>query len=533
MSSVRVRFAPSPTGPLHIGGARSALFNWLFARRYGGVFIVRIEDTDLERSSRKYEEDILASLRWLGLDWDEGVQAGGPYGPYRQTERLEIYRKYAGRLLERGHAYRCYCTEEELAAERDMLMEKGDMPRYLGRCRNLAPEDRRRMEAEGRKPVVRFRVPEDRVIHFKDLVRGDVSFECSGIGDYIIIKSDGIPTYNYAVVVDDHTMKVSHVIRAEEHLPNTPRQILIYEAMGWNVPEFAHVSLILGKDRSKMSKRHGATAVEQYRLKGYLPEALVNFMALLGWSPGGEEEIYSVEELKSQFSLERVAKSPAVFDFDKLNWLNGHYIRQARPDRLADLAVPFLDRAGYLKTLMLDDRFKWLDCTDFSFAEDGPPREEQTMSNFEAYTRPYMEGCGGISGEALVRRFEWLKKAVASVRRYLNCMEEVNDHVKIYFTDEIEIDDAEAVQVLAGGQVAAVLSCLRKKVATGGFLTDQRSKTLLKETAKETGVKAGQVFMPVRAALTGSTHGPELNEIMTVLGRDRVAGRLTKALERI
>jgi len=484
LSSVRVRFAPSPTGPFHIGGARSALFNWLFARHYGGKFIVRIEDTDLERSTRESEENILAALRWLGMDWDEGIQVGGPHGPYRQTERLDIYRRYAGSLLQNGLAYRCYCTEEELAEEREALLKKGEMPRYLGRCRSLSQEDRSRLEAGGRRPVIRFRVPEDRVINVKDLVRGDVTFECSGIGDFIILKSDGIPTYNFAVVVDDHLMAVSHVIRAEEHLPNTPRQILLYEALGWTPPEFAHVSLILGEDRSKMSKRHGATAVEQYQEKGYLPEALDNFLALLGWSPGGEEEILTLEELIRQFSLERVSKSPAVFDLDKLNWLNGYYIRQASLDRITSLAIPYLEKAGYI-------------------------------------SRP-------LSRE----KYEWIKMVVDTVREYLSYLEEITGHVSIFFADEIEIKGEEAKEVLKGEQVPAVLAALQKKVAALGELTDTAVKSMLKEVAKELGLKGKQVFMPVRVALTGSTHGPELNQVMVILGKDKVETRLAGALEK-
>jgi len=485
LSSVRVRFAPSPTGPFHIGGARSALFNWLFARHYGGTFIVRVEDTDLERSTRESEENILAALRWLGMDWDEGVEVGGPHGPYRQTERLGIYRHYIEHLLQKGCAYRCYCTEEELAEERDALLKRGEMPRYLGRCRSLSQDECSRLEAVGRRPVIRFRVPEDKVINVKDLVRGDVSFECNGIGDFIILKSDGIPTYNFAVVVDDHLMSVSHVIRAEEHLPNTPRQILLYEALNWTPPEFAHVSLILGKDRSKMSKRHGATAVEQYQEKGYLPEALDNFLALLGWSPGGEEEIFTLEELKQQFSLDRVAKSPAVFDLDKLNWLNGHYIRQAPLDKITDLAIPYLEKAGYISTPLSQNKY------------------------------------------------EWVKMVVDSVREYLTCLSEITSHVGIFFADKVEAEEEEAKEVLAGGQVPAVLVALRDKVAAGGELTISEVKDILKGVSKETGAKGKQVFMPVRVALTGSTHGPDLNQVMVILGRDKICSRLDGALSRI
>ncbi len=396
MLKVRVRFAPSPTGPLHIGGARSALFNWLFARRHGGTFIVRIEDTDLERSSRPSEENILSSLRWLGLDWDEGIGAGGPHGPYRQSERLGLYGGYARQLLEAGRAYYCYCSGEELAAEREELLARGELPRYLGRCRSLGAADRTRLEAGGRRPVIRFKVPPEDTVVIRDLVRGEVSFECSGIGDFIIVKSDGIPTYNFAVVVDDRCMQISHVIRAEEHLSNTPRQVLIYRAFDWPVPEFAHISLIMGKDRSKMSKRHGATSIEQYMEMGYLPEALLNFLALLGWSPGGDEEVLSLDLMREQFSLDRVAKNPAVFDLDKLNWINGYYIRQASLDRITDLAVPYLRQGGYLK------------------------------------------------GKATPEQYQWLKSVVSTVRNYLVNMSEIDLYAEIFFADEVHPVDEEA-----------------------------------------------------------------------------------------
>lgn len=482
MLPVRVRFAPSPTGPFHIGGARSALFNWLFARRYGGTLIVRIEDTDLDRSTRESEENILNALRWLGMDWDEGIEVGGPDAPYRQTERLELYRRYADALLASGQAYRCYCTEEELAAEREELLAKGEMVRYMGRCRNLSPEECAALEASGRKPVVRFRVPEDQVVQVNDLVRGEVSFEGSGIGDFIIVKSDGIPTYNFAVVIDDHSMGISHVIRAEEHLSNTPRQILLFQALGWQVPAFAHVSLILGQDRSKMSKRHGATAIEQYQAKGYLPEALVNFLALLGWSPGGEEEILSLEQLVEQFSLERVSKSPAVFDLDKLNWLNAHYIRTANLERITEMAIPYLEKAGY------------------------------------------------ISQPLTPEKYEWVTTIVALLRDYLNCLEEITDHAAIFFNDIVTIEEGEALEIMAGDQVPAVLEALKTRVTTGPALTETGAKLLIKEVGKELGVKGKGIFMPVRVALTGKVHGPDLNRIMAILGQAGVARRLEQAL---
>ncbi|MEG6523920.1 glutamate--tRNA ligase [Desulfotomaculum sp. 1211_IL3151] len=481
--SVRVRFAPSPTGPLHIGGARSALFNWLYARHHGGKFLVRIEDTDIERSSRESEKNILDALRWLGIDWDEGIEVGGPNEPYRQTERLEVYRKLAKELVATGHAYDCYCSEEELAAEREALMEKGELPRYLGKCRSLSPEDKAKFEAAGRPPVLRFRVPENQIITIHDYVRGQVEFESNGIGDFIIMKSDNIPTYNFAVVVDDHDMNISHVVRAEEHLSNTPRQILIYDALGWQKPDFAHISLILGKDRSKMSKRHGATSIEQYQNLGYLPEALVNFLALLGWSPGGEEEIFTLEEIKEQFTLEKVAKNPAVFDIDKLNWLNGHYIRQAPVGRLTKLAIPFLQEAGYL---------------------------EENLSQ---------------------ERIAWLEQVVAIARNYISYMQEITQHVDIFFRDQVEVLEEDAKQVQTWEQMSVVMKTAHALFAAAEELTEESVKAMIKAVGKQSGLKGKFIFQPLRVAITGRTHGPELHQIIPVIGKAKTLARLEAAIK--
>ncbi|GAB6178929.1 glutamate--tRNA ligase [Desulfotomaculum defluvii] len=444
--------------------------------------MVRIEDTDLERSSRESEQNILNALRWLGIDWDEGIEVGGPNGPYRQTERLDVYRRLAKELLETGHAYYCYCSEEELAAEREALMEKGELPRYLGRCRNLCPEDRAKFEAEGRKPVLRFKVPEDKIITINDYVRGQVEFESNGIGDFIIMKSDNIPTYNFAVVVDDHDMNITHVVRAEEHLSNTPRQILIYDALGWQKPDFAHISLILGKDRSKMSKRHGATSIEQYQNLGYLPEALVNFLALLGWSPGGEEEIFTLEQIKEQFILDRVAKNPAVFDIDKLNWLNGHYIRQAPVDRLTKLAIPFLREAGYLGE--------------------------------------------NLSQEDII----WLEKVVAIARNYISYMQEITQHVDVFFCDSIEVLEEDAKQVKAWEQMPVVMKTALELFTAAEDLTEESVKAIIKAVGKQSGLKGKFIFQPLRVAITGRTHGPELHQIIPVIGKAKTLARLEAAL---
>jgi nondiscriminating glutamyl-tRNA synthetase len=309
VSKIKVRFAPSPTGPLHIGGARSALFNYLYALSVEGDLVLRMEDTDLDRSKAEYEQEIIESLHWLGIEWNEGIEVGGPQEPYRQTERKSIYQEYAQQLLDSGQAYYCFCTEEELEQERQELIARGETPRYLGRCRHLSPDQREEKMAQGIKPTIRFEVPAHKIYLVDDIVRGRVSFDSSIIGDFIIIKSDGLPTYNFAVVIDDVLMGITHVIRAEEHLSNTPRQLMIYDALNFKTPAFAHISLILGSDRQKMSKRHGATSLIQYREMGYLPEAMFNFLALMGWSPEGEEQLLSPSEIARAFSLDRLAKS--------------------------------------------------------------------------------------------------------------------------------------------------------------------------------------------------------------------------------
>lgn len=476
---LKVRFAPSPTGPLHIGGARSALFNYLLARREKGVFIVRSEDTDLERSSRESEHNILEALRWLKIEWNEGIEVGGENGPYRQTERLDLYREYTQKLIESGHAYYCYCSEEELEEERQALIAKGETPRYLGKCRHLTEERKAQYEAEGRKPVIRFRVPEGQKIVIHDHVRGEVIFESDGIGDYVIVKSDGIPTYNYAVVIDDTTMHVTHVIRGEEHLSNTPRQILIYEALGLKVPEFAHISLILNTEGRKMSKRDGDTAVIDYQAKGYLPEAVVNFIALMGWAPPGEEEFFTLEELEKIFSLDRVSKSPAVFDLNKLNYINSHYIKQSSPERLAELALPYLQEMGVMP--------------------QGELSEQERM---------------------------WLLHFVQAIVNHLSYMAQVKEYVHYFYGSEAPAPEGEALEILRGEQVPTVLELFKSKLLAIDSLTVEATKTLLKQITKELKLGGKLVYMPIRIALTGQMHGPELYDIIPLLGKENVIKRL-------
>src|SRR5687768_12280413 len=346
---MRLRFAPSPTGQLHVGNARTALFNWLLAKGQDGTFIVRIEDTDIERSSRESERAILEDLRWMGLDWSEGIEAGGDRGPYRQTERLHMYRAYAVELLSSGAAYYCFCSAEQLEADRQAALAAGRPPKYVGRCRDLTRDDARRRIEKGERAVIRFRVPEgNRDIVFNDLVRGEVRFSTDVIGDPVLVRSDGVPAYNYAVVIDDALMEITHVIRGEDHISNTPRQVLLYEAFGWRPPTFAHVSLVMGPDHSPLSKRHGATSVAEFRARGFLPEALTNYLALIGWSPGADQELLPIDELAARFRLEDVGHSAGVFDVEKLAWVNRHYLKTAAPARLARLAVPYLQQVGWL-----------------------------------------------------------------------------------------------------------------------------------------------------------------------------------------
>jgi nondiscriminating glutamyl-tRNA synthetase len=483
-STVRVRYAPSPTGHLHIGGARTALFNYLFARSKGehGKFIIRIEDTDQSRHVETGLDSQLQGLRWFGLDWDESVDIGGAYGPYRQMERLEHYRTYLDRLLFDGHAYPCYCSETELEAERAAQEVQGKMPQYSRRCLGLSADEIEAFRKEGRKPTVRFRVPANRSYVFEDEVRGRVEFASDDIGDWIMARPDGIPTYNFAVVIDDALMHITHVIRGEEHLSNTPRQLMVYEALGLTPPKFGHLPLILNQDRKKMSKRDESIVqfIEQYRELGYLPEAILNFIVLLGWSPGGEQELFSREELIARFSLERIAKSGAVFDAEKLNWMNNHYLRAADLDRVVDLAIPHLAKAGRL-----------------------------SMTTFGASER------------------EWVRSLVALYLEQLRYVAEIVELSDMFFDASPKMD-ADAAAVLAEETVPKVLRAFAAEVEatdTANFTVDG-IKALIKQVQTDTGCKGKQLFMPIRAALTGQTHGRDLNQTIWLLGREKVLARL-------
>lgn len=476
---VRVRYAPSPTGHLHIGNARTALFNYLYARNKGGKFIIRIEDTDVKRNIAGGEESQLKYLKWLGINWDESIDVGGEYGPYRQTERLDLYRIYWQDLLDRGLAYRCYCTEEELEAEREEQMARGETPRYSGKHRDLTEEQRQAYEAEGRVASIRFRVPEDRTYTFDDIVKGSISFNTKEMGDFVIVKKDGIPTYNYAVAVDDHLMKISHVLRGEDHISNTPRQLMIYEALGWEPPLFGHMTLIVGENHKKLSKRDESVIqfIEQYDGLGYLPEAMFNFISLLGWSPEGEEEIYSQEELIRIFTSDRLSKSPAVFDTNKLAHLNNHYIKQADPKRIAALAIPHLQKAGKLPAELTE--------------------AEQT----------------------------WAESLVALYQEQMVSASDIVSLSELFFRDQLVIDE-EAAAVLAEEHVSTVLAAFLAKVESASEFTPPNIAARIKEVQKETGHKGKALFMPIRVALTGQMHGRDLNATIALLGRDRVIERL-------
>jgi nondiscriminating glutamyl-tRNA synthetase len=485
MARVRTRYAPSPTGHLHIGGARTALFSYLHAKKNGGDFIVRIEDTDTERNVPGADEKQMAMLKWLGIEWDESVDVGGPYAPYRCMERTDIYNRYIDQLLSEGKAYLSYATPEEIEKEREEQLARGETPKYSGWDRDLTSEERARFEEEGRVPSVRFRVPEGKTIIFDDEIRGTVRFESDGIGDFVIRRPDGRPTYNFAVVVDDALMKITHVIRGEEHLSNTPKQILIYEALGFEVPQFAHIPLILNAEGKKMSKRDETIIqfIDQYKELGYLPEAIINFIALLGWSPEGEEEIFSKDELIQVFSLSRVSKAPAIFDTGKLKWMNGQYIKQAPLERITRLAIPYLEKAGRVTTPL-------------------SPEQE-----------------------------EWVTRLVSLYQEQLEYVAQIVELTDLFFQDEVTYGDS-AAEVLREEHVPAVLGAFLQKVQEADRFEPETIKTMFKEIQKETGYKGKRLFMPIRVAVTGQDHGPDLRETLALIGKESVVNRLRSVIDK-
>lgn len=478
-SEVRVRYAPSPTGHLHIGNARTALFNYLFARNQNGKFIIRIEDTDQKRNIEGGEESQLRYLKWLGIEWDESIDVGGEYGPYRQSERTEIYQKYTEELLEKGLAYHCYCTSEELEKEREKQQANSQMPRYSGKCRNLTAEQRAELEAEGREPSIRFRVPSNTEIKWNDIVKDEVSFESEGIGDFVIVKKDGTPTYNYAVAIDDHLMKMTHVLRGDDHISNTPKQILVYEALGWTPPVFGHMTLIVNENRRKLSKRDESIIqfIEQYKELGYLPEALFNFITMLGWSPVGEEEIFSKEQFIEIFDPARLSKSPALFDTSKLRWMNNQYMKQLDLDEVVALSVPHLVKAGKIEET----------------------RDAETE--------------------------QWVRDLVALYQEQMSFGAEIVELTEMFFKKEIDYSE-EAKAVLAEEQVPEVLKAFAEEISSLKEFSADEIKAATKAVQKATGQKGKKLFMPIRVATTGETHGPELPKAISLLGKETVLARL-------
>jgi nondiscriminating glutamyl-tRNA synthetase len=472
----RVRFAPSPTGDLHVGNARTALFNWLFAKHYGGDFILRIEDTDQERTSPAFEKNILEDLKWLSIYWDEGPEKGGDFGPYHQIQRLGIYDKYAKELIKAGKVYPCYCTEEELETERASRLSMRMMPRYMGKCKRLTDKEREAIESSGRKPALRFIVDKG-AIEFDDLIRGEMKFEGDAIGDFIIVRSNGIPSYNFAAVVDDHLMEITHVIRGEDHLSNTAIQILLYRALDLQPPVFAHHSLVLGKDRTKLSKRHGSVTVREFRSRGILSEALLNYLSLLGGSIGEGKEFASRDEIINTFSLDRAGKSGAIFDEGKLKWLNAMYIRNCGIGKLTELLLPFIKEAGY---------------------------------------------------EIDIMDLRWLRQVVEALRDNLVTLADISLYLDIFFDDRYRIYE-EARALIRNS--AAIVKLLHEELGQNNIAERDYYTNLINTVRRKTGLKARDLYLPIRAAITGRTSGPELEKVFVILGKESILRRLERAMQ--
>jgi glutamyl-tRNA synthetase len=470
MSEIRVRFAPSPTGFLHIGGVRTALFNWLYARHYGGTFILRIEDTDQERSTDESIKAIIDGMEWCGMDWDEGPGRGGSFGPYRQTERLDIYREHIDRLLASGRAYKCYCSPEELEERRTAALAEGRPPKYDRRC--LGRTD----IPEGRTPVIRFKAEEEGKTVVNDLIKGTVTFDNSVMDDLIIMRSDGFPTYNFVVVIDDATMKVTHVLRGDDHLNNTPRQIQIYKALGYPVPEFGHLSMILGPDKARLSKRHGATSIMQYKEMGYLPESMVNYLVRLGWS-FGDQEIFSVKEMVDNFTLDSISSSAAVFNPEKLNWINHHWINQRPVEDIARLVIPLLEERGWIS-----------ETPDIA----------------------------------------WLSKVVTAQREKSHTLVELVELSPYFFKEPVM--DGKSVEKFLTEEIKPVLRQLIGLIEGVGDFTHGPLEAAFHQVMEESGLKMGKVAQPVRVALTGGTVSPGIYDVLEILGREESLRRLKKAV---
>lgn len=481
---VRVRYAPSPTGHLHIGNARTALFNYLFARHHGGDFIIRIEDTDLKRNIEGGERSQLENLEWLNIDWDESPAKPGKYGPYRQSERKEIYQPLIDQLLASNLAYKCYCTEEELEADREVQQGRGEIPRYSGKCAHLTPAEQAEKEAAGLVPVVRFRVPRATEYSFDDLVKGKITFESDSVGgDFVIQKRDGMPTYNFAVSVDDHLMEITHVLRGDDHIANTPKQLMIYEALGWVPPIFGHMTLIINSATGKKLSKRDETIlqfIEQYRDLGYLPEGMFNFISLLGWSPVGEDEIFTQQELIEMFDADRLSKSPAAFDSKKLEWVSNQYLKKIELKDFTEMCIPHLVEANLI---------------------------EKNLSP---------------------ERHAWVEELVSLYQPQMSYAAEIVELSQLFFNDTLTLDET-AKEVLAGETVPVVLAAFTEQIKAMEDLDVPSIKAAIKAVQKETGVKGKNLFMPIRVAVSGQMHGPELAETILLLGKEKVLDHLNQS----
>lgn len=527
---IRTRFAPAPTGFLHLGNARAALFNYLFAKKNQGTFVLRIEDTDKERSKPEYERDVLENLKWLGINWDEGPEVGGSYGPYRQSERLDIYEKYIKQLLEKKQAYFCFCSEEELESQKQYQLSRGEAPKYSGKCQDLTEKEIENNFQEGKSSVIRFKISPKK-LKFKDLIRGEIEFDMKLTGDIVIAKNLRYPLFILAGAIDDFEMQISHIIRGEDHLSNTPKQILLQKALGFPVPEYAHLPLILGSDRAKLSKRQDAVAIYEYKNQGYLPEALVNFIAFLGWNPGAEREIYSMNSLIKEFSLERVQKGGAVSNIKRLDFLNGFYIRQKSIERLTELCLPYLIKAGLIE-----------ESVDPSFKES----ESEKLRLF-SQTQPQFK----IKETREIMRLDSLEKIVCIYQKRLKKLSEIPELTDFFFRKKIEYDK----ELLRWGSMSdkelkIILDKLEKilsKIKESDWTKENLEEVLILESEKpipaplgrgsppgrlapggEKGEK-GKLLWPLRVALTGmkATAGPF--EIGEILGKQKNFNKITRS----
>lgn len=483
--SVRVRFAPSPTGFVHIGSLRTALYNFLYAKKMQGKYVLRVEDTDRTRLVEGALEGMLRAMDWASVNHDEGVvlEDGkvaqiGEFGPYIQSERLEIYSSYINTLLDKGDAYHCFCTKERLERVREEQKQAGLDPKYDGHCRELSLEELQDKLDRGENHVIRMKLPENKNISFDDVVRGKVSIHTSDMDDQVLIKADGFPTYHFAVVVDDHLMNITHVIRGEEWLTSTPKHVLLYKMFGWEAPTFVHLPNILNSERKKLSKRQGDVAVEDFKNKGYLPEALVNYIALVGWSPEDNKEIFSMDELIEAFSLERVSKSGGVFDTAKLNWVNSHYIKETDTDRLIDIATPFIIK-------------------------------EKLMSE-----------------EEIENSREWLKMAMDTVKDRLDYLAQFPSEIKMFFSDKVDYVEEEAKEFMKLEHMKELAEALKAKIADKDEITPDFVSSMFKEIQKENGIKGKNLFMGTRVIITGQNHGPDIPMVLTLLGKEKVLSRI-------